>query len=262
MNALFEHVSCLLFDLDGCIYHGDQLADGVSELLQWAEEGKKTVGFVTNNSSHSGVELAQKLTGMGIKVDPQRMITATDYTGTYLKRRCGTLRLKCIGSESLHDALQRSGHAIVPLESTLKMDGMVIGRDTTFDYQKLAHLMDHVYQGGRVVATNPDLFHLGTKKQIVPETGAFIAAIQNMEEHAVTSIGKPAPFLFHCGLEQCGARPETTVMIGDNLYTDILGAQQAGMKTIWIQSDQKPETVPTTPDVTVNSIRELVACYV
>ena len=59
----------IVFDMDGVIYHGNQLIPGVTEFIQWLEAGKKKFLFLTNSSERSPRELKQKLARLKIKVD-------------------------------------------------------------------------------------------------------------------------------------------------------------------------------------------------
>ncbi len=46
---------------------------------------------------------------------------------------------------------------------------------------------------------------------------------------------KPNPAMYRQALKDFGVRPEQSVMIGDQLFTDILGANRAGIEGIWIR---------------------------
>lgn len=74
-------------------------------------------------------------------------------------------------------------------------------------------------------------------------------------------VGKPDAKVFRHALEQLGAQPSEAVMIGDNLYADIAGAQALGISTIWVDWRGKglPEGSQTTPDAIVRSVAELLA---
>lgn len=47
-------------------------------------------------------------------------------------------------------------------------------------------------------------------------------------------VRKPNPEIFHTLLDTLGVPPEAAVFVGDNLFDDVYGASQVGMKTIWI----------------------------
>ena len=68
-------------------------------------------------------------------------------------------------------------------------------------------------------------------------------------------VNKPSPLYFDYALRASGASRETTVMIGDNLQTDIIGARDAGFNTIFFNRwNVDPSGIP---DHTVMSLQEI-----
>ena len=55
-------------DMDGVIYHGNQILPGVREFIQWLHDENKEYLFLTNNSGYTPRELNQKLARMGLDV--------------------------------------------------------------------------------------------------------------------------------------------------------------------------------------------------
>jgi putative hydrolase of the HAD superfamily len=71
-------------------------------------------------------------------------------------------------------------------------------------------------------------------------------------------VNKPSPLFFEYALQQSGAQRETTLMIGDNLQTDILGAKRAGLDAAYF--NRFPEYPAEEPvDYEVTSLAELMA---
>ena len=69
---------------------------------------------------------------------------------------------------------------------------------------------------------------------------------------------KPHPDFFRYAFQKTGAKPETTLMIGDNLDTDIRGARDAGMKTIFFNRFPDDFTPPEgVADYTVTRLAEI-----
>jgi putative hydrolase of the HAD superfamily len=85
------------------------------------------------------------------------------------------------------------------------------------------------------------------------------------------SIRKPDPAAFEPILASWSLPPESVVVVGDTLEADILGAQQAGMLSVWFPSrqdarqegdsaDAKAAGLPAPPDATIRDLGELPAC--
>ena len=69
---------------------------------------------------------------------------------------------------------------------------------------------------------------------------------------------KPSQAFFDYALRVTNAQKETTLMIGDNLQTDIMGAKQAGLDAAFF--NRFPEYPATEPvDYEVKSLKELMA---
>ena len=70
-------------------------------------------------------------------------------------------------------------------------------------------------------------------------------------------IGKPDCRLFKLALEALAALPSETVMIGDSLTRDILGAQHAGLKGIWINRLGDEADSPVVPDAQITNLYQI-----
>jgi putative hydrolase of the HAD superfamily len=68
---------------------------------------------------------------------------------------------------------------------------------------------------------------------------------------------KPHPEAFRALLEQLHVEPETAVFVGDRLWDDVNGAQQLGMRTIWIRNTEVPP-YDVEPDAVVDELGEVV----
>jgi HAD superfamily phosphatase (TIGR01668 family) len=46
---------------------------------------------------------------------------------------------------------------------------------------------------------------------------------------------KPSPRMYHQALNKYAVRPDEAVMLGDQLFTDVWGANRAGIEAIWVK---------------------------
>jgi putative hydrolase of the HAD superfamily len=69
---------------------------------------------------------------------------------------------------------------------------------------------------------------------------------------------KPDPRLFQHALDHLEVRPEQAIFIGNDLYRDVFGPQQVGMKAIWLAADTGQQApVGVEPDYAIAQFAEL-----
>ncbi len=71
---------------------------------------------------------------------------------------------------------------------------------------------------------------------------------------------KPDTRLFHTALELMKAKPENTVYVGNDMFHDVYGAKEAGMKVVFFHSNQGDQ-IPRTgvePDYVIKHFPELL----
>ena len=76
---------------------------------------------------------------------------------------------------------------------------------------------------------------------------------------AAVNMRKPSLEIFKHALEKLQVNPAETVFVGDTVEADIKGAQDAGMKTIYIERRPQKELETTKPDQTIKNLSELPA---
>ena len=69
---------------------------------------------------------------------------------------------------------------------------------------------------------------------------------------------KPMPEYFdYCFSHIPGFRREEAAIVGDSIASDILGGQQAGIRTIWMNPEKRPGREGIRPDYEIRDLREL-----
>ncbi|MGM0838330.1 MAG: HAD-IIA family hydrolase [Bacillota bacterium] len=263
--ALSE-LKAFFFDLDGSIYRGAEPFIGAIPLLNQLRKDHKTIGFITNNSTHTAREIKEKLNKMDIMAYEEEITTATEYIGIYLAENFGSLSVKVFGSKALQNSIESKGHTVLPVSSKRSPDMIVIARDIDFNYDSLKYIVNEIKSGVRVISTNVDTHHPGTMGEIIPETGSITAAIEYIYGKEIQHIAKPRPYIFHYAMKKCSSNAEQSIMIGDNINTDITGGYLAGMKTAWINNgipkDPKiPVSTHVKPTIIINEIQDLLDIY-
>lgn len=76
-----------------------------------------------------------------------------------------------------------------------------------------------------------------------PERLARLAAVLGIE--ALRGKFKPSTHMYEMALEKFGKTPDEAIMIGDQIMTDVLGANRSGIEAIWVQKMEGPEFIGT-----------------
>jgi putative hydrolase of the HAD superfamily len=105
-----------------------------------------------------------------------------------------------------------------------------------------------------VLLTNGSPTLQNTKLEITAELAPYFT-------HIVISgafgKGKPDPAIFQFALSQCNLQADEAIMVGDNLMTDILGASRAGIRSIWINRENKQPDKDIKPSYEITNLEEL-----
>ena len=73
-----------------------------------------------------------------------------------------------------------------------------------------------------------------------------------------TPYRKPHPSIFQLAIESLKLKPEEILFVGDNLRLDIVGAQNVGMKSAWINRARKTSSIDGEPDYELHSLIDLL----
>src|SRR5690606_38405288 len=96
--------------------------------------------------------------------------------------------------------------------------------------------------GAAFIALNTDVRMPVENGDYTAAVGPLVAAIGTLAYKAPEVVGKPSPAFFELGLRRLGMTAHETVMVGDNVETDIKGGKAAGLLSILITaSNVRPD---------------------
>jgi len=227
-----------VLDLDGTIYLSDKLIKGADEFIETIRQRGKDFIFLTNNSSRSGKVYVEKLKGLGIDVDESQVMTSGKATILYLKRLKPEAKIFLLGTPSLEEEFLEAGFTLIK-DKKDKPDYVVFGFDKTLTYEKMWMACDFILDGAGYIATHPDLNCPLEGGKFMIDTGSFLKAIEaSIQRTPDVIIGKPNKFIIDIIKNEKRVEDEDLVMVGDRLYTDILGASNAGIDSVLVFSGE------------------------
>jgi len=222
----------LLFDLDGTLYRGNEMIPGADRLIAGLQRKGTDCWYVTNNSTRSPKDVAVHLQGMGIPAEADRIVTSALAAAYYVKSTHPDAPAFVIGEQGLREALADVGHNLA--DDNGSEAGIVVqGLDRLLTYERLTLAVRHILNGAVFVQTNPDRL-LPTDGGFLPGAGSIGAALEAATGKAPVVIGKPSKILMDYALMRTGTAPERTWVIGDNPYTDLAAARNAGCPSLLV----------------------------
>ena len=243
-------------DMDGVIYHGNQLLNGVKEFVDWLYRENKQFLFLTNASSRSPRELRQKLLRMGLDIGEEHFYTSALATAKFLQSQEPGCSAYVIGDHGLYNALYDAGITINDVDP----DYVVVGETTDYSYVHITKAMNLVNQGARLIATNTDITG-PVEGGIAPACRAFVAPIEATTGKKAYYVGKPNPLMMRTGLKILDVHSSDAVMIGDRMDTDIIAGIETGLDTVLVMSGVSTrDTVkqfPYRPRLILNGVGDI-----
>ncbi|MHA1265685.1 MAG: HAD-IIA family hydrolase [Candidatus Helarchaeota archaeon] len=258
-------IQLFIFDLDGVIYLGNGPIPKAKEVITSLKEKGKKVFYLTNNSTRTRSQFAEKLRQMGIQVTSNQIITSAYATAQYIKNLKPKASIYLIGEEGLFQEFKSAKFTIYSeINFKQKVDFVVIGLDRQFNFQKLATALCVLERGAQFIATNDDPT-LPTEHGNLPGAGALVAALQTAYgAKPLIIIGKPNTFMLDFILKQSKIHPKDAVIIGDRYTTDIMAGINAHMRTIMVKSGSGISELPKipiagpNPDLILDSIANIL----
>jgi NagD protein len=145
----------------------------------------------------------------------------------FLRHHLPQAQLFVVGEASLVSELAAAGFECT--EEAQHIDAVIASFDRTFNYHKLQVAFDAIRHGARFFATNADRY-CPVPGGGQPDAAAMIAAIEACTGKKVEAIvGKPSTYMAEAILRMVNLPPESCIMIGDRLETDVLLGVNAGM---------------------------------
>lgn len=247
MTRLVDAYDAALFDLDGVIYLGPVVIDGVPEALSALRSSGVHIGFVTNNAARTPATVAAHLEDLGIVAAPSDVVNSTQATVRMLQADLpsGT-RLLVVGTDALADQLREGGFEPV---HRLEDDPVAVvqGYHPALEWHQLELGALAIQNGAHWYATNPDMTR-PTERGILPGCGAQVSVVRACVDVDPKVAGKPFRPLLDETVLRLGA--EHPIFVGDRLDTDIMGANAVGMDSLFVFTGAhgKRDLVGAEPD--------------
>ncbi len=247
-----------LIDMDGVIYHGNEPIPGAVDFINNLRENGFPFLFLTNNSQRTSRDVCYKLRKMGFHVNDEDIFTCAMATARYLASRKENGTAYVIGEGGLLTELYNVGYSIVDDHP----DYVIIGEGRTIMLEVVDKAINMIMRGSKLIATNLDPNCPIGNGNYRAGCGAYVAMLEFATGKKAFSVGKPSPVMMRMARKVLDLATDETIMIGDTMSTDILGAGSMGFTTVLTLSGvtklEDLDQYGYTPDFIIKSVKDLL----
>ena len=250
----------VLLDIDGVLHVGGTPVEGAAETVSQLKEEGIPFRCISNTTRSCRATIAARLRAMGIRVPEEHIFTPA---------RAASRLLEDAGSSHCLMLVAEDVMADLPggLESgEEEADAVVIGdAGDAFSYASLNRAFRMILGGAEMIALEKDRYWMAADGLSL-SAGPFVAGLEYATGRIATLVGKPSPHFFSTVLADMCLAPDEVLMVGDDLSTDIRGAQEAGMRAALVRTGKYRagyKDPAITPDFTIDSVADLfsILCH-
>ncbi len=248
----------VLFDLDGVLYEGDRVVPGAPEAVRWFQERGIPHLFLTNTTSRPRSALVEKLSGLGIAVEEARIFTPPVAAQQWLRENAAEPVALFVppATTSEFSELELSG------EAAERAGAVVLGDlGEAWDFATLNRAFRLLMTGAETPLVALGMTRYWRAEDCLRlDVGPFVRALEYATGKEAVVLGKPAGPFFQAALALLGVRPDTTVMIGDDIRGDVEAARRLDMQAILVRTGKfRPADLQLgiEPTAVLDSVAEL-----
>lgn len=247
-------MACILLDVDGVLHVSGEPIPGAQDAVARLRDAGHTLRFVTNNSTVPRARLAEDLRELGFALEDEELQTTPRAAARELEgKRVLALVMSGVVSELEGVELVGDGAEAVLIGGCDES----LEPNQVFSYMNMARAFAEIQAGAELYCMHKNRWWQTSRGPML-DGGAFVAGLEYATGVEATVLGKPSPAYFAAALDALDAEPELTWLIGDDLETDVRGAQAFGMRTVLVRTGKfRPEVLDTStvvPDVVLSSV--------
>jgi HAD superfamily hydrolase (TIGR01458 family) len=221
----------VVLDLDGVLLSAGAPIPGAADAVGALQAAGHRCAVLTNMTSASPPELSARLADAGFDLPAERIVTAAVATAEALRTSyagASVLLLAEQGSEREFAGCRLVGGPPADLV-------VVGGPDESWTLSRLDEALRALLGGARLIAMQGNAWWLAAEGPRL-DSGSYVRALAHAAGVRPRVIGKPAAAIFRTACRSLGLPPPACVMVGDDLRSDVLAAQRAGLRGVLVRT--------------------------
>src|SRR5690606_7681505 len=238
------------------LYVGDQPINGAIEAIAKVRNSHLNCRFVTNTSTLSIASLSKKLQSLSFDIPESEIISAPQAAFRYLKKRGDPVCRLLLAHDVKKDFSDFR-------QSDTAAEYIVIGDiGDAWSYPLMNEVFNCLMNGAELIAIHKNRFWQ-TEHGLQMDIGGFNKALEYASGHDAIIIDKPSKDFFQIALEDMNLDAEEVMMSGDDIDSDVGGAQAVGLMGVLVRTGKFRQSYADAssirPTAVIGSIADLPA---
>jgi HAD superfamily hydrolase (TIGR01450 family) len=245
LDELTDRYDALLIDAYGVLVHSDGAFPGAADFIDALRERQFPFWIVTNDASRLPETAADKYRRSGLDISADQVLTSGMLLEAYFEEH-DLEQAPCLvlGTDDSKTYVERAGGRLVSVEEDFEV--VVFGDDAGFPFRPtmdaLITRLIQTFDAGRsldLVLPNPDLIYQQGPDRFGVACGSHAGMIERVlaerfpvQTPSFDRLGKPHPPIYREATRRVGS--DSIAMLGDQLATDIRGANAAGIDSVLV----------------------------
>ena len=247
-----------LIDLDGTLYFKGEPCPGAIETVNYLRQEKYQLRFLTNTTAKTPKMLHEQMQALGFDIYENEIFNATYACLQYLRSQSGA------SCHFMVDDAVKTFFKEIPVDDNAP-DFVVVGDyGEGFDFHALNHAFRLLMDGAELIALQKGLYWFSSEGMFL-DCGAFVTLLEAAAGKTAKVMGKPSETFFKIALESLQRSPNEVIVVGDDVTSDIVGAQTMEMQSILVKTGKfKPnqlENPVAKPTWVLESVSELTQLF-
>lgn len=261
-KSIIDRYEIIFFDAFGVLKNYEGLVPGIEKTFEYLTRQGKEYYIVTNDASRSPVELAQSYHKKGLTViDPERIISSGMLTKEYLDLKVKDGIVAFLGTPESAHYIDNEGRHTMPVSAVNSsnidtVNALVFMDDEGFNWFEDINKAVNILRKRPIpaIVANTDYAYPLTVNDIAVAIGGIANMVESIVGKEFIRFGKPDSQMFMFAYDMIRERrpinKKDIVMVGDTLFTDIMGGNKFGLDTVLVLSGN---TLPGDAESNIHS---------
>lgn len=223
-------VHAVLLDIDGTLFTGMDPLPGAVETIGFLQKQNIPYRFISNGTRRSKKTVLEKLQRLNLPVCEDQIFTPAGAAIQYLLSQ-NISSCTLLSTDDLKEDFRNAGISLVHDAHVV----IIADAGDSFTYQSINQVFRQVIGGADLIALEKDRYWMD-HDGLSLGAGPFVDALEYASGKTALLMGKPSLHFFHEALSSMDAEPGNTLMVGDDIRTDIGGSMACGIKGVLVQT--------------------------